>query len=301
MEGVPLPPGIPGYGGSTDPLEAILGPFPCARLRNLFFDASVEDILHLFQGLLVIDVLLIGHGEAFVIFANPMDFQMALQRNGQSMRRTFVDITPSSRGDYYEAVANQQHHEQEHERRPDYSAGATLADERSADGQRSSGSAADVNSLWGSSHEDIRGSSPFSGRFGGGSMSSKGQVTLAVNRGHRGSGAIAFHAPPQKRVGGGIQIGEHTGFLRMRGLPFAATKDDVIDFFRAYNPIPESVVITYRNDGRPTGEAYIGFMNSDEAQRAMELHRRSMGSRYIELFISNQDEQSRALARFGSH
>lgn len=55
-------------------------PFPCARLRNLPFDASLEDILILFQGLVVIDVVLIGQGEAFVIFANPMDYQMALQR-----------------------------------------------------------------------------------------------------------------------------------------------------------------------------------------------------------------------------
>ena len=55
-------------------------PFPCARLSNLPFDATLEDILILFQGLVVIDVVLIGQGEAFVIFANPMDYQMALQR-----------------------------------------------------------------------------------------------------------------------------------------------------------------------------------------------------------------------------
>jgi hypothetical protein len=30
--------------------------------------------------LVVIDVVLVGHGEAYVLFANPMDFQMALQR-----------------------------------------------------------------------------------------------------------------------------------------------------------------------------------------------------------------------------
>jgi hypothetical protein len=79
MEGVPLPPGIPGLGGSTDPLEAVLGRFPCARLRNLPYDVTLENILVLFQGLVVIDVVL-HQGDAFVIFANPMDFQMALQR-----------------------------------------------------------------------------------------------------------------------------------------------------------------------------------------------------------------------------
>jgi heterogeneous nuclear ribonucleoprotein F/H len=109
-----------------------------------------------------------------------------------------------------------------------------------------------------------------------------------------------MHAPLQKRTGGGIQVGDHTGFLRMRGLPFSAAKDDIYHFFEGYNPIQDSIVLTYRNDGRATGEAYIAFASPEDAKRAMDLHRRSMGSRYIELFISNKDEQGRALARFGS-
>lgn len=80
MEGVPLPPGIPGLGGSTDPLEALLGKFPCARLQNLPYDAEVEDILSLLRGLVLIDVVIIGGGDAFVIFANPMDYQVALSK-----------------------------------------------------------------------------------------------------------------------------------------------------------------------------------------------------------------------------
>ena len=104
---------------------------------------------------------------------------------------------------------------------------------------------------------------------------------------------------PVKRTGGGIQVGEHTGFLRMRGLPFSSTKDDILRFFDGYNPIPDSVVLTYRSDGRATGEAYVGFLSPDDSRRAMELHRKSMGTRYIELFISNKDEHGRAMARFG--
>ena len=80
MEGVPLPPGIPGLGGSKDPLEAVLGAFPCVRLRNLPYDPTIEDILVFFQGLVLIDVVLVGQGEAYALFSNPMDFQMALQR-----------------------------------------------------------------------------------------------------------------------------------------------------------------------------------------------------------------------------
>ena len=103
-----------------------------------------------------------------------------------------------------------------------------------------------------------------------------------------------------KRTGGGIQIGEHTGYLRMRGLPFSAAKEDIAKFFQEYNPVPESIVLTYRSDGRATGEAYIGFELPEGSKRAMELHRRSMGNRYIELFLSNKEEHGRALARFGN-
>lgn len=124
-------------------------------------------------------------------------------------------------------------------------------------------------------------------------------ANLARTGHNRPTSSGTMHAPLQKRVGGGIQVGEHTGFLRMRGLPFAASKEDIFEFFAGYNPIPESVVLTYRNDGRVTGESYIGFASADDAERAIELNRRSMGNRYIELFISNKEEHGRALARFG--
>lgn len=102
-----------------------------------------------------------------------------------------------------------------------------------------------------------------------------------------------------RRTGGGIQVGEHTGFLRMRGLPFSTTKPEIFTFFEGYNPIEDSIVLTYRNDGRATGEGYVQFESPEDSEKAMGLHRKSMGSRYIELFISNKDEHSRAFARFG--
>jgi hypothetical protein len=100
--------------------------------------------------------------------------------------------------------------------------------------------------------------------------------------------------------GGGIQVGEHTGYLRMRGLPFTATKVEIFEFFKEYEPILESICLTYRSDGRATGEGYIAFIKSDDAKEAMSLHRNTMGNRYIELFISNKEEHGRALAREAS-
>lgn len=103
--------------------------------------------------------------------------------------------------------------------------------------------------------------------------------------------------PGGRRAGGGIQVGEHTGFLRMRGLPFTATKEEIAKFFAAYNPILDSIVLTFRSDGRATGEAYIGFDTPENSSKAMDLHRKSMGTRYIELFLSNKEEHGRAVTR----
>lgn len=97
--------------------------------------------------------------------------------------------------------------------------------------------------------------------------------------------------------GGGIQIGEHTGYLRMRGLPFTSSKKEIYNFFSDYNPIEDSICLTYRSDGRATGEGYIVFSDPDDAKNAMTLHRSTMGSRYIELFISNKEEHARAQSR----
>jgi hypothetical protein len=73
---------------ASDPLETVLGPFPCVRMRGLPFDTNLEDVLVFFQGLMVLDVVVVSNsynqpgysGEAFVVFGNPIDFQMALQR-----------------------------------------------------------------------------------------------------------------------------------------------------------------------------------------------------------------------------
>lgn len=102
-----------------DPMENLLGPFPCVRLRNMPYDANIEDVLLFFQGLMILDVVIlpppvysgqhqVRYSEAFVLFANPSDFQMAFQRNRQFMRHEGapVDIFQGKRHDYYAAVSS---------------------------------------------------------------------------------------------------------------------------------------------------------------------------------------------------
>ncbi|KAK3205273.1 hypothetical protein Dsin_019319 [Dipteronia sinensis] len=95
----------------------------------------------------------------------------------------------------------------------------------------------------------------------------------------------------------GKDSAEHTGVLRLRGLPFSAGKDDIMDFFKDFVLSEESIHITMNSEGRPTGEAFVEFANAEDSKAAMSKDRMTLGSRYIELFPSSHEEMDEAVLR----
>merc|ERR1711904_631683 len=81
---------------------------------------------------------------------------------------------------------------------------------------------------------------------------------------------------------GAVQKG-HAGTLRMRGIPFRSTVDDVLRFFAGFQIMPGGVELGQR-DGRATGDCFVTFTSAAEAQRAMVMNNKHMGARYVELF-----------------
>ena len=88
--------------------------------------------------------------------------------------------------------------------------------------------------------------------------------------------------PPNMHGGGGHQK-MAPGTLRMRGIPFRSTIEDVLRFFNGFSVMPNGVVIGQR-DGRATGDCFVTFTSPQEAQRAMVMNNKHMGTRYVELF-----------------
>eukprot|EP00979_Chaetoceros_neogracilis_P003440 scaffold592_cov272-Chaetoceros_neogracile.AAC.51 len=274
-----------GY-GVMDPLENLLGPFLSVRLRNLPYDANIEDVLLFFQGLVMLDVIILpppifhGHhhhqvqsSEAFVLFGNPADFQMAFQRHGHQMRHggSYVDVFQGKRNDYYAAVSSQRQSQDNHGSVSPYTPSNIPTPPLM--GHVNSSAPLNAQHL---EHMNMHQPPPES-------VPVSGTRPRASRRG--------------SNRGGGIQVGEHTGFLRMRGLPFKTMKNEIYEFLEGYEAIEDSICLTYRSDGRATGEGYVAFPSSEHGQRAMNLHKKSLGSRYIELFISNKEEHGRAKAR----
>eukprot|EP00484_Ammonia_sp_Unknown_P006987 CAMPEP_0197077072 /NCGR_PEP_ID=MMETSP1384-20130603/212430_1 /TAXON_ID=29189 /ORGANISM="Ammonia sp." /LENGTH=831 /DNA_ID=CAMNT_0042515931 /DNA_START=118 /DNA_END=2613 /DNA_ORIENTATION=- len=81
--------------------------------------------------------------------------------------------------------------------------------------------------------------------------------------------------------------------IRMRGLPYSATDEDVMEFFEV--PRPSGIHLIKDDLGRPSGEGFVEFKSEVDAIAAMAKHRHHMGHRYIELFRSSPEELMRAL------
>jgi len=304
----------------VDPLDSILGQFQCARVRGLPYDANFEDICMLFQGLVLLDIVLpmnaygAGTGEAFGLFGNPSDYQAALVRSGQIRPGCFVEVFPARRNDYHAAISsiqhvmNVDHHNGEGEGHRaqmsgnQWNAGANMASMPPQPQMRhpQMHPHQHQHQIQHQHQHQIQHQNSNQGQGGYKLPVATGNQNTGTYKGARpgrGDGRSKGGGGRGTGRGGGIQVGEHTGFLRMRGLPFTTTKKDIFDFFNDYGPIEDSICLTYRSDGRATGEGYIVFKSPEDAKNAMSLHRESMGSRYIELFISNKDEHARALAR----
>ncbi|XP_041708077.1 epithelial splicing regulatory protein 1 isoform X2 [Coregonus clupeaformis] len=97
--------------------------------------------------------------------------------------------------------------------------------------------------------------------------------------------------------------------VRMRGLPFTATPDQVLAFFsqgegpKEVCPVSgdkDGILFVRFPDGRPTGDAFVLFASEEHAQCALRKHKDILGKRYIELFKSTAAEVQQVLNRYSS-
>ncbi|KAH3764249.1 epithelial splicing regulatory protein 2 [Pelomyxa schiedti] len=83
----------------------------------------------------------------------------------------------------------------------------------------------------------------------------------------------------------------YQGVLRLRGLPFSASTEDIQQFFMGFDVQPQNVHIMQNADGRNTGDAYVEFSTEDLATRALLSRNKAvLGNRYIELFRCTKGE-----------
>jgi heterogeneous nuclear ribonucleoprotein F/H len=87
--------------------------------------------------------------------------------------------------------------------------------------------------------------------------------------------------------------------VRLRGLPYTATQEDVRLFMSGVqlSAAADCIVMSQGLNGRPTGEAYIELADEQALMLAMTRHKEVMGSRYIEVFHSSKMDKLQAQRR----
>jgi len=87
--------------------------------------------------------------------------------------------------------------------------------------------------------------------------------------------------------------------VKLRGLPWSATKDDIQDFLERTQIVGghRGIFITTDDKGRPSGDAYVEVESSEDVDQALKMHKRDMGSRYVEVFEANPLDVEKAKDR----
>uniref|UniRef100_A0A8D0HG01 Epithelial splicing regulatory protein 1 n=1 Tax=Sphenodon punctatus TaxID=8508 RepID=A0A8D0HG01_SPHPU len=96
---------------------------------------------------------------------------------------------------------------------------------------------------------------------------------------------------------------ENQVIVRMRGLPFNVTVEEVLIFFGQHCPVTggkDGILFVTYPDNRPTGDAFVLFACEEYAQNALKKHKDLLGKRYIELFRSTAAEVQQVLNRYSS-
>ncbi|KAG8191728.1 hypothetical protein JTE90_008792 [Oedothorax gibbosus] len=87
--------------------------------------------------------------------------------------------------------------------------------------------------------------------------------------------------------------------VRLRGLPFGCSKEEIAQFFIGLEIVRNGITLPTDFQGRSTGEAYVQFASQEIAEKAMGKHKEKIGHRYIEIFKSSLQEIRSAMGMGG--
>ncbi|XP_017009995.1 heterogeneous nuclear ribonucleoprotein H2 [Drosophila takahashii] len=112
-----------------------------------------------------------------------------------------------------------------------------------------------------------------------------------------------FTATPKEAKEAMRKISGHgTAFVvKLRGLPYAVTEQQIEEFFSGLEikTDREGILFVMDRRGRATGEAFVQFESQDDTEQALGRNREKIGHRYIEIFRSSIAEMKRATGAGG--
>ena len=80
------------------------------------------------------------------------------------------------------------------------------------------------------------------------------------------------------------------GFVRLSGLPFGCSKEEMVQFFAGLEIVPNGITLQVDMQRRSTGEAFVWFASQEIAEMALKKHKERIGRRYMGIFKSSRAE-----------
>lgn len=130
-------------------------------------------------------------------------------------------------------------------------------------------------------------------------LESEEDVRLALRKdrerlGHRYIEVFRSHRSEMdwvlKRSGPSGADAAQDGFVRLRGLPFGCTREEIVQFFSGLEIVPDGITLPVDAEGKITGEAFVQFASPECAEKALGRHKERLGHRYIEVFKSSRED-----------
>jgi len=235
------------------------------KMRGLPYKATRNDVLDFFAGLSVplhgVHIMFNEReqptGEAYVDFSGPDDRERAMNKDRQHIGGRYVELFRVSRAEMLGAL--EQYVGSYHTNQMAFN--PTMANAHAAYG-------------------GMYGAVP---QYGGAQYSAAAMAGAAAYGGMQQQ--MGMHQMASAMAQGQQQQGGKGATLRMRGIPYRSTAEDVMRFFAGFQVVPGGVVLGQR-DGRPNGDCFVTFTTPSEAQRATIMNHKHMGNRYVELFTT---------------
>ncbi|XP_048220671.1 G-rich sequence factor 1 isoform X1 [Perognathus longimembris pacificus] len=223
------------------------------RLRGLPYSCNEKDIVDFFAGLNIVDITFVMDyrgrrktGEAYVQFEEPEMATRALLKHREEMGNRYIEIFPSRRNEVRTHVGSHKGKKMASSPTTKYITEPEMVFEEH-----------EVN-------EDIRPMTAFESEK---EMESPKEMSEKLPE------AVDFGTTPSMH------------FVHMRGLPFQANAQDIINFFAPLKPV--RITMEYSSSGKATGEADVHFDSHEDAVAAMLKDRSHVQHRYIELFLNS--------------
>jgi len=99
--------------------------------------------------------------------------------------------------------------------------------------------------------------------------------------------------------GGGARVDPLMTVLKMRGLPYQANHNHIVDFFNGFHML--AVLPSTAPGGHPNGEAMVEFASADEAARAFDkCNKATIDGRWIDLIPCTRRDLDLAIDKTGA-